>query len=369
MTTDSPVALRTHLERTADATERIDALAALAGGRVGFGDVVDHLKFTARDSRLGRLAGRAVDRAIAWNAHDCADPVWWPQGITTSADSGTSADGTWRGRRLVVTTSYAKPVDGVKRGSRISVLDLDTLRYRHVLLVDVRLEDGHPTLGGVNIHAGGIVWAGDWLHVAATGRGFLSFHLDDVMRVPDDNAHPSRIGILDASSSGPRLASFGHHFVLPARHTHRAFTDAGHEPLRYSFLSVDRSSSPPGLLAGEYGRGGQSTRLARYELDPVTGLPAVDGSGTSRPVRDAQGVVQMQGVAVARGRHHVTASRGPFVPGSVHTGSPGRLRQRWFAVPMGPEDLSFWPQTDRLWTVTEHPRRRWVVSMRRSWFD
>ncbi|MFC6152624.1 hypothetical protein [Nocardioides yefusunii] len=359
-----------HLERTEDNVARIDALADVAGGRVGFADVVDNLKFTARESLVGRLTGRAVDRAIAWNAHDSADPVWWPQGVTTSADAGASGDGTWRGRRLVVTTSYAKPVDGVKRGSRISVLDLDTLRYRHVLLVDPHFDSDHRLrMAGVNIHAGGIVWAGDWLHVAATGRGFLSFHLDDLMRVGDDNLHPTRIGVLDDDARGPRLASFGHHYVLPVRHAHRAFTDEGHEPLRYSFLSLDRSSTPPGLLAGEYGRGQQSTRLARYELDPATGLPATDGSGTSRPVRDADGVVQMQGVALAQGRHHVSVSRGPFLPGSMYTGTPGSLKQHWFALPVGPEDLSYWPQTDRLWSVTEHPRRRWVVSMRRSWFD
>jgi hypothetical protein len=36
---------------------------------------------------------------------------------------------------------------------------------------------------------------------------------------------------------------------------------------------------------------------------------------------------------------------------------------------MGPEDLAYDAVTDRLWMVTEHPRRRWVVSMRRSSFD
>lgn len=361
-----------HLERTEENAAQIDALASLLGGRVGLEDLVGNLKFKARESLLGRLAGRAVERAITWTPYDRADPVWWPQGITTSADA--SAAGRFAGRRLAITTWYAKPVDGVKRGSRITVLDLDTLRYRHVLLVDPHFDaSGTLQLAGVGIHAGGIVWAGPWLHVAATGRGFLSFHLDDLMRVPEDNLHQDRIGVLGQGEStdgaGPRVASFGHHYVLPVRFSHRAYTDEGHTPLRYSFLSLDRSSTPPGLVAGEYGRGKQTTRLARYDLDPETWLPSTDDSGISRPARSGEGVLQMQGDVIARGRHHISVSRGPYTPGSVFTGTPGNLTEHRWAQPMGPEDLAYWPQTDRIWSVSEHPRRRWVYSMRRSWFD
>jgi hypothetical protein len=77
----------------------------------------------------------------------------------------------------------------------------------------------------------------------------------------------------------------------------------------------------------------------------------------------------MQGAVVARGRHHVTVSRGAWWPGDVYVGEPGSLQRRRMAVPMGPEDLSYWRSTDRLWSVSEHPRRRWIFSMRRSWFD
>ncbi len=47
-------------------------------------------------------------------------------------------------------------------------------------------------------------------------------------------------------------------------------------------------------------------------------------------------------------------------------GQPGALRERRYAVPMGPEDLAYATGTDLLWTVTEHPHRRWVVAMRRT---
>lgn len=367
-----PAPAGVHLERSADRGDAIDALAELlarrGGGRVGLTDLLGDLRFTARDSRWGRLAGRAVQRAIALDDHDQRDQVWWPQGITTSADA--RPDGTYARRRVVMTTSYAKPVDGVRRGSRLTVLDLDTLRYRHVLLVEATLDAvGVPVLAPLRIHAGGLVWAGDWLHVAATARGFVSFHVDDLMRVPDDNAHPDEIGVVAGADGEAQVASFGHHHVLPARCVHRAVTDEGHAPLRYSFLSLDREGSPPALVVGEYGRGDQTTRVARFDLDPETWLPTVDASGTAHPVVSEAGTRQMQGVVVARGRHHATVSQGPWLPGHVLAGQPGAWRRRRFAAPMGPEDLTYWPQSDTLWSVTEHPRRRWICMMPRGWFD
>ena len=32
----------------------------------------------------------------------------------------------------------------------------------------------------------------------------------------------------------------------------------------------------------------------------------------------------------------------------------------------GPEDIVYWPETDLLWSVSEHPGRRWVFAMNRS---
>lgn len=360
-------AVGVHLERTRERGAEVDALtaalAASSGGRVDVADLLDDLTSTATESRLGRWAGRAVHRAIAFDARDQADRVWWPQGVTTSSDADPS--GLVAGRRLAVTTWYAKAEGDVRRGSRLTFLDLDTLRYRHVLLVEPTLDaDGRLDLRPVRIHAGGVVWAGPWLHVAATRRGFVSCHVGDLLRVADHAARPDEIGV-----TGDAVASYGHHYVLPVRVTHQAFTDEGHEPLRYSFLSLDRSTSPPGLWAGEFGRGRQTTRLAHFALDPATWLPATDGTGLARPVVDDARAGAMQGVAVARGRHHVSVSWGPWIPGSILTGRPGRLRRHRWAVPMGPEDLTYCPLTDELWSVSEYPHRRWLHAMRRSWFD
>ncbi|MEV7428214.1 hypothetical protein AB0N29_01235 [Nocardioides sp. NPDC092400] len=341
-----------HLTRTTENVDEIEALAARlepsGGGRVPVGRFLEDLRASGRRGRrapLGRLLGRKVRRAFTWDAADRRDPLWWPQGISSSADASDSTD-LVEGRRVLVVSWYAK----ADQGSRLTFVDLDTLRYRHVLLVVPKVADGAVHLEPLRVHAGGIVWRGPYVHVAATARGFVSVRLEDLMWAPVE---------------GDSL--FGYRYVLPVRFTHRAAADEGVERLRYSFLSLDRSTTPPGLLAGEYARRKQTRRFAHYPLDADTGLPVLDESGYARPAAlDDTGLAGMQGAVTAGGGYHVTASHGPWTSGSLHVGAPGSFRRHRRALPMGPEDICWWPQDDLLWTVTEHPRRRWVVAVPRS---
>jgi len=355
-----------HLRRTDENAREIDALAAVLGPPAGLSRLLGDLKHEIRPATLlPRVLGRSVREAYRWDAYDERDPLWYPQGISTSADADDTE--VVDGRRVLVTTWYSTGRDGIKRGSRVTFVDLDSGRYRHVLLVvPVLDEDGELQLRSLNVHAGGIVWAGPWLHVAATNRGFVSARVEDVMRVPGNDEHPDHLGV-----DGASVMSYGHRYVLPVRTTHQAFAEEGFPKLRYSFMSLDRRSEPPALVAGEYAHDPEATtRLARYPLDRATWQLRAGDDGISRPLAlDEGGVRQMQGVAVAGGRYHVTVSHGPWMPGTVCTGQPGSMRVRRWAVPMGPEDLTYWPSTDRLWTLTEHPRRRWIVSMDRAWFD
>lgn len=337
------------LRRGRDHTATIDALAQRFGGRVGLDAVLGDLN---RQGRRAWAPGSAVRRAYTWDAHDRSDPRWWPQGISSSADaheSGhyTGADG--EPRRMFVTTWYAKEVDGEKHGSRVSFFDPRTRRYRHVLLVRPTLEGADAGCAPLQMHAGGIVWAGPWLHVAATATGFHTFHLDDLLRVPDEHA----------------AEALGYRYVLPLRFTHRAQTVEGLDRLRYSFLSLDRGASPPELVVGEYGRRKQTRRLARFPLGEGL-LPAPDEQEHTRLLSiESSGVAGMQGAVRAPGGLYATASHGPWTLGSLYVGRPGALRRHRWATPMGPEDLTWWPGTDLLWTVTEHPRRRWICGLAR----
>lgn len=343
------------LTRDREDPAAIDALAerarAAGGGRVPLPELLGDLRRRARRTPVSLLPLRGVHRAWTWDTADRRDPRWWPQGVTTSADADLS--GRVAGRQLVLVAWYAKHRSGDPgeppkgQGVRVAVLDPERRRYEHVLVVVARGESERAAGRPLVAHAGGLAWTGSWLHLAATARGFASCHLDDLVALPD----------------GPlREAHFGYRYVLPVRLTHRAGAEDGTEPLRYSFFSPSRHDGRRSLLVGEYGRGRQTRRLARFPLDDE-GLPALSPDGQAHPVL-GEGVVQMQGVVDLGDRLVATASHGPWGPGSIWSGQPGALAERRTALPMGPEDLAHDPTTGLLWTATEHPRRRWVVAMR-----
>lgn len=343
-----------HLRRTDENAGEIAAITADgAGTQVGMSGIVADLNH--RGVRA-RVPGTCVEWGFRWNDADVATPRWWPQGITTSADADDREDAdhdTWGGRRLLITSWYSKTVDGTNHGSRVTVVDIDTLEYRHVLLVVPRAKADGVALEPLMVHAGGLVWCGPYLHVAGTRRGLFSARVDDIVRVEDPKQ------------------TFGYRYVLPVRFAYDAPAhdpEAGlGEPMRYSFLSLDRSADPPELVAGEYGTEGMTTRLVRYPLDPVSLHLHAEEDGTSWPIAlDEQGLGHMQGAAVVRGRYYVTTSHGRWRLGSLHVGTPGAFRRWPRAIPVGPEDISYWPSQDMLWSLTEYPGRRFVFCVRRD---
>ncbi|MFT4264070.1 MAG: hypothetical protein QM572_11860, partial [Nocardioides sp.] len=283
-----------------------------------------------RRARRTLAPGLAVRRALRWERRDGRDETWFPQGVATSWRTGYAED-------VLLVSWYSQRGEG----ARVTFLDLRTRRYRHVLLVDATPEG---RLRPVTVHAGGLVWQGRWLHVAATRQGFLSFQVDDLMRDPSGET--------------------GYDYVLPLRAIHHATADESDDALRYSFLSLDRTGPMPTLVVGEYGRGGRTTRIARFPLDEATGELLAGPDGRALAIDVGEGVPQMQGAVVVDGIYYVTVSHGPRTPGEMVVGRPGRWRRRRWATPPGPEDIVFHPPTRLLWSVTEHPRRRWVFGMR-----
>lgn len=330
-----------HLRRTEENSDEIDALARRFGPPVGVAGVLDRLN---RRAERVPVPGTAVEWGFRWNDADAASERWWPQGITNSAH----VPGV--GRRLLVTSWYARHLPGDEgggRGSRITVVDLETLRYRHVLLVVPGHDAGRASLRPLRVHAGGLVWSGPYLHVAGTRRGVLTCRMDDILEV----------------EPGPE--TFGHRFVLPVRFGYDASGDG--EPMRYSFLSLDRSTEVPHLVAGEYARGDMTRRIVRYPLDPGTFHLAAEEDGLSRPVLlDDRGPGHMQGAAIVRGTYYVTTSRGRWKLGALQVGHPGAFHAHRQALPAGPEDLCYREDDDLLWSLTEYPGRRFVFSVRRG---
>ncbi len=139
--------------------------------------------------------------------------------------------------------------------------------------------------------------------------------------------------------------------------------------LRWSFLSVGQVEGRLSLVVGEYGRKGTSPRLARYPLDPATGLPELDADGLCAPLEVHTGQPhRMQGVAVDGATWWVSASSGEGNPGDLHVGAPGRFRRHKGVLPPGPEDLEWSRPGEQLWCVSEWPGARYVFPVEaRRW--
>lgn len=340
----------------------IDRLAEVCGGRVGLSGALGHLN---RVAEAAWAPGSSVAHAFAWDEADQRSSRWWPQGVTSSSEARLPGGEPWSGPPVLLTTSYAKKVGGLDKGCRITVADLgdpERVRYRHVLLVRAVLDDyGRVDLRPVRAHAGGVVWHGPWLYVAATRRGVLAFRLDDVVRVSPRPADRLGQGGEDGSPAG-----FGHGYALPLHHVlSPPESDESSGPaMRYSFLSLARGlDGRAALLAGEYDAGGGSRRLVVFDLD-ASGVPATDPSGVATSTVVTEGVDRMQGaVWLPDGRLVVTASDGRYKRGHLWVGPPGALERRRSAVPVGPEDLTWWPERNELWTATEYPGHRLAVAL------
>ncbi len=317
------------------------------GERVGLAGVLGGLDRQARSTSVPGAGSEMT--GFTWDPADVWTRTWWPQGLSTWADAGPAVR--TGDRRVVLSAWYARQPEASGASTRISVVDLDAdpglpgPRYAHVLLV-VPYRD--PAAGAtrhraLTVHAGGLARCGNLLLVADTRRGVRVFDLDDVVRLAPDGDRPP-----------------GFAYALPQCGLWRARAQDGSRPLRWSFLSLDRTQHGAlWLVAGEYVRGGSGARLARFALDPATGLPA-----RPEPVEVVQtDLPSMQGAVHVDSAYVVSASSGRLRRGHLWTGrSGGAWTRHGRALPVGPEDLSYDPTSDRLWTQTEYPGRRYVLS-------
>jgi hypothetical protein len=217
------------------------------------------------------------------------------------------------------------------------------------------------------VHAGGIAVHGGLLFVADTLFGARVFRLGDVLAVPG-----GRPRSLVRRALARALRARGHAYVLPQLMAVRVPLRAGLRRLRWSFLSVGEVAGRPNLVVGEYRRKGQApARLARYALDPVSGLPEAGDDGRITPLAVHEGQpVRMQGAAVHGGTWFLTASAGEGVHGDLYVGAPGSWVHHRRVLPTGPEDLDWERPGEQLWCVSEWPGRRWVFPVATSrWLE
>ncbi|MGC1207523.1 MAG: hypothetical protein WA880_06150, partial [Ornithinimicrobium sp.] len=73
-----------HLARSQENADEIAALATRTGQRVGVSGVMADLN---REATQKDVPGSAADWGFTWNQQDNESDLWWPQGISTSADA------------------------------------------------------------------------------------------------------------------------------------------------------------------------------------------------------------------------------------------------------------------------------------------
>jgi len=323
-----------------------------------------------------------------WFCFDTADSgagsgklEWIPQGVSTAAD----AEPTPANDALLV--SWYDSAVAPAKGVRVSFLNPDTGKYRHVLLAYPYIAaSGRPTYEIVGrpqggIHAGGILWYGNFLYVADTARGIRVFDMRsifDLQESPDgDTSDPSGIGWRSGAYRG-----FGYRYVMPqvdawvnaaGPDADPGFRCSGTGAPKFSYLSVDRSEEPDRLITGEFcdSTGGVG-RVARWPLDAPTGRPVTAGDGlvhATEAYRLASD--QIQGAVSFGGAWYLNRTNRRDGPGELIVARPdasptGSLQPtETRAAGIGPEDLSYWPSDDRLWTLTEFAGRRMLYGVPR----
>lgn len=341
------------------------------------------------------------------------EEVWYPQGLTGSADADES--GYVDGRKFLMVSWYCRypgmdrldvaleregegtyphpfkdPAQLLDRAcSRISLIDVtdfDDLRYRHILLVEPILNeegradfvalverdvDGNPK--GV-AHCGGCVWFGRWLYVC-TGGELMVFDMDLLSDIEGQNADYG-----DSTSvgwDGRKYHAFGYRYVLPLviRYRFESLDERvqfGEEGGPFSALGLDRSAEPPQLIASKY-----VVEAGRddYESDPWARVAICwslnDHNGTLADLDAADAyltrALYVQGVSAGGATMWFSASDGDTHRLEVRTTTgSGYTRYAW---PAGAEGVTYSPNSDNLWCVTEYPDRRICFCVDRATVD
>ncbi|MFD0851202.1 hypothetical protein ACFQ07_03180 [Actinomadura adrarensis] len=309
--------------------------------------------------------------AFCWQDGDNAVEYWIPQGITTTADS--TAEASYDGvRAIVVSWYYDQDQGGTERGIRLSFVDYPTpgaaTTYRHVLLVEPQNdEDGHPSFGPVDLHAGGIAWYGDYIYVADTWEGLRVFDVRHIWRTSTDD--DTAIGYKPEDGS---YQAFGYKYVLPQVFRYTQSTSGGQAPIRFSCVALDRTSTPDSVIVGEYANvpDGQTARarVFRFPLDENSHTLAASADGYVHATEAYDTATEsIQGAAAIDGKFFLSISAGANGNGHVGTFTRGgELALHTGDLPIGPEDWSYWAANDQLWNLAEYAGKRSVFAIRAS---
>lgn len=348
-------------------------------------------------SEIGALPPATTSIAWCWSSSHADDttPHWYPQGLSTTGTADGS-DGAISGDRVIaVSWHYALESGETNSGCKtqnvvkLTFIDRDTQKYRHVLLVEpTSTSSSASDFGFVTGHGGGIVWYSHYIYVTDTAHGIRVFDIDKMAQVDDYGSDVTTVGMHSGRSS-----ACGYPYALPE--VHRYFqsgtptscdgTSIDPSHLCFSWLSLDKTGGAPyKLVTGEWYGSVNGGRIVRYQLNPASAATSpgllTTSSGKS-VIQDAYTADRYDGL---QGGMTWTDSSG-VLNFDLHKGcgtSIGVFSHTWIGDTRStttcasggnwaagtPQALSYWPvlgttQVDELWGLTEQPGQRTVFAV------
>lgn len=390
---------RLQLRETLTDSTGLRTLTTEMGGAVDVDEVLRSANHAMRGegdcfgAEKGNLPVEPVaSRAYCWEPGDAVDDRWVPRSVTTSRDNQVIAAG-WTHTGAGSDTPGGHPTraggpgagatdeEGLARVAFVDASDPANLRYRWVLLVV-------PTAGGQDFEGlrsrlGGMAWYEDKLIVTARGpesRG----QRDDSLYV-FDLARFLRADVTDSEvigRAGDGWSAHHYRYALPAVAAYSPPAGGGCDARDndgvpcFGSLSLDRTSTPPTVVASERFRPGREepARVWRYALDLTadrTGLLTTTGRESSTVATEAyetkatgvRGVLAHQGdwyvdQAAEKPAGHGTLWRqdedGAQVAKCAETEADEKAGLRSYACwGRHTASLSYSPETGELWTLTD----------------
>lgn len=287
---------------------------------------------------------------------------WIPQGITGVSDALDDED--WNGNSGLIVSWYHNGSNGV----RISVLNTAAGTYRHVLLAYPFWNSilGRYDFTAINVHAGGIVWYGDYLYIVDTNWGIRVFdtqHIFDVGASTNGTTQCSGIGWDDglksycAATYKYAMTQVGF-WQRPQASDENNYCNGTVNNPRFSYISLDRSTVPDRLIVGEYcpGSASRNGRLVAYDMNNGSTVTHQLNDGTPDDYWTLP-VSNIQGLATNGLYFYLNQSKGHgngLMHKALASSHEMTLSNPALTVPIGPEDLTLHRGSATLFSVTEH---------------
>ncbi|KAG6888989.1 hypothetical protein C0992_006865, partial [Termitomyces sp. T32_za158] len=270
---------------------------------------------------------------------------WTPQGITTSADALDV--GVYQTKKVILIDWYNSGGQGLGRNA---------------LLVEPYTDSsGNPNFKAVKVHGGGIMWYGNLLYVVDTNNGIRVFDLNHIYKVT--------VGDAIGRQSSTDYEAYNYLYVVPQTLSYKASTLAS--PMRWSFIALDRTTTPDSIVVGEYAADNTvpAPRLVRFSIDYTTRLLFTTNGVATATWAYQVDILRMQGALSINGTFYISRSNGASTNGDLFTWIPGNTATKYTgALEIGCEDLTYNRNADELWTLSEHAGKRYFYALKATAF-